>query len=379
MNPDLRPGWNKPHVAQVGDFTVETGWANARLSNVHGLKDIPAFLLAPHANAGGQDSATGTEPIIPSAAGTTALGTAGVAYAGTPNADFANIVTALVARNVIQTLRDDAIFGQQGAFLRASSVPGTNVMRYTAFADLAAADTLLEGVPPVTEKLTWDVFEFTGAQKGKVVAITDLAEQFSPYDLYRIAAEKIAWNAVDTAEKDIAALVQGAGVGIAATMASLSPAQNVVAAVVALKKADVPTFPDGTYHGIISPADAASVMTQTGELGWTDTVKYANGKALLNGEIGTFRNVRFVESNRVADHKTVIFGPDFYVWGDYQTIQAYRVAPGGDHADPLAQRGLVGWKGMWGLKLVAFDGSPAMGPASNTAGARWTQVDITKP
>jgi len=34
---------------------------------------------------------------------------------------------------------------------------------------------------------------------------------------------------------------------------------------------------------------------------------------------------------------------------------------------------------MWGLKLVAFDGSPAMGPASNTAGARWTQVDITKP
>ena len=358
---------------------ARAGWADYHFPSLSARLALPSYMLAPHANAGGQDSATGSEPIIPSAAGTTSLGTTGVAYAGTPNADFANIVTALVARNVIDVLRDDAIFTQEGSYLRASSIPGTNQMRYTAFADLAAADTLLEGVPPVSEKLAWDVFEFTGAQKGKVVAISDLAEQFSPFDLYRIAAEKIAWNAVDTAEKDIATLVQGAGVGVAATMVSVQPAQNVIATAVALKKADVPMFPDGTYHGIISPADAALLMTQTGELGWTDAVKYANSKALLNGEIGTFRGVRFVESNRVADHKTVVFGPDFFVWGDYQTIQAYRVAPGGDHADPLAQRGLVGWKGMWGLKLVAFDGSPAMGPASNIVGARWAQVDITKP
>ena len=51
-----------------------------------------------------------------------------------------------------------------------------------------------------------------------MVAITDLAEQFSPFELYRIAAEKIAWNAVDTAEKDAVALVQGANVGVAIVM-----------------------------------------------------------------------------------------------------------------------------------------------------------------
>ena len=89
-------------------------------------------------------------------------------------------------------------------------MPGTNQLRYTAFADLGAAETLLEGVPPETEGLKWDTQEFTGHQKGKVVAITDLAEQFSPFELYRIAAEKIAWNAIDTAEKDAVALVQGA-------------------------------------------------------------------------------------------------------------------------------------------------------------------------
>lgn len=355
------------------------GWADYFPSNARGLRGlVPGSFLSPFANAGGQDSATGTEPIIPSAAGTVALGTAGVAYAGTPNADFANILTALVVRNTMEVLRDGTTFVQEGSYIRATSVPGTNVMRYTAFADLGAADTLLEGVPPVTEKLSWDSFEFTATQKGKVVAITDLAEQFSPFGLYQIAAEKLAWNAVDTAEKDIAALVQGAGVGLPVTTVASQPVQNIVATTVAFKKADVPMFPDGTYHAIISPADAALIMTQTGELGWTDTSKYAQSTKLLNGELGTFRGIRFIESNRVADHKTVVFGPDFFVWGDYQTVQAYRVAPGGDHADPLAQRGLVGWKGMWGLKLVAFDGTPVMGPATNPGAVRWAQVDIAK-
>lgn len=362
-----------------GEDLTHSGWAEYFPSNARGLKGvIPGYLLAPQANAGGQDSATGTEPIIPSAAGTTSLGTTGVAYAGTPNADFANIVTALVVRNLVDVLRDAAIWTQEGSFLRAQAVPGTNQLRYTAFADLGAADTLLEGIPPISEKLTWDVFQFTGAQKGKVVAVSDLAEQFSPFDLYRIAAEKIAWNAVDTAEKDIAALASGGTTGVPVVTVASQAAQNIIAATVAMKKADVPQFPDGTYHCLISPADAATVMTQTGELGWTDVMKYAKPVNILNNEIGTFRGVRFVESNRVTDHKSVLFGPDWFVWGDYQTIQAFRVAPGGDHADPLAQRGLVGWKGMWGLALVAFDGTPAMGPASNALGYRFTQVDIAK-
>jgi N4-gp56 family major capsid protein len=354
---------------------VQPGWAVYNPANARNIGLIPGYILAPHANTGGQD-ASGSLATPPGGT-TTALGTVGTVYAGTPNADFANIVTALVVRNIIDNLRDKAVILQGGSFLRASSVPGTNQLRYTAFADLGPAESLLEGVPPQTEQLAWDVQEFTGTQKGKLVAITDLAEQFSPFELYRIAAEKIAWNAIDTAEKDAITLVQGANVGVVVTPVAGDRAASIIAATVALKKANVPMFPDGTYHAYISPADAALIMSQTGELGWTDTMKYANGKAILNGELGTFRGVRFIESNRVADHKTVIHGPDFVIWGDYQTIRAYRVAPGGDHADPLAQRGLVGWKGMWGLKLNEFDGTPAMGPASNPKAARWALVDLT--
>jgi N4-gp56 family major capsid protein len=358
-----------------GLVALASGWSDYRPANARGANAIPGFILAPHANTGGQDAAGSLA--TPPGGTTTALGTVGVAYAGTPNADFANIVTALVVRNIVDNLRDKAVVMQEGSFVRAASVPGTNVLRYTAFADIGPAETLLEGVPPQTEGLQWDTQEFTGSQKGKIVAITDLAEQFSPFELYRIAAEKIAWNAIDTAEKDAVTLVQGAAVGVPVVGVTANMASSVIAAVVALKKANVPAFPDGTYHALISPGDAALLMSQTGELGWTDTMKYANGKAILNGELGTFRGARFIESNRIADSKTVFFGPDAFIWGDYQTIRAYRVAPGGDHADPLAQRGLVGWKGMWGLKLNEFDGTPAMGPASNIGAKRWAQVDLT--
>lgn len=367
-------------VDGISAFVAPPVWAQSPIGNVRaslGAGMQPFMYGVSHANTGGQDSASGTEPIPPSNAGTTALDTAGVAYDGTPNSAFNQIVTSLVLKTIVENLRDKAIIMQEGNYLTAKHVPGTKEFVYTAFADLGAADDLLEGVPPVTVPLAWDTFSFTGGQKGKVVAITDLAALFSPFELYSKAAEKVAWNAVDTAELQAVALLSGGTVGVAVTVGQPTVAENIINTVVALKKADVPAFPDGTYHALISPVDAAIIMKETGELGWTEVSKYAQGEAILNGELGKFRGVRFVESNRITDGKTLVFGPGAWVWGDYQTIQAYRVAPGGDHADPLAQRGLVGWKGMWGMQIVAFDGTPAMGPASNPNGYRFAQVNLT--
>lgn len=350
-------------------------WAGYSPANARGFTG-PSFALGiAFANTGGQDSASGSEPIPPSNAGTTALDVAGQAYDGTPSAAFAQIVTALVLRNIVEVLRDKAVVISEMNFLRAKHVPGTSSFVYTAFPDLGAAEDLLEGVPPVTAPLAWDTFSFTGGQKGKVVAITDLAALFSPFDMYSIAAEKLAWNAIDTAELQAIALLDAA-TGVAATVGQATVAENIINVRTALKEGDVPTFPDGSYKALISTADAAIVMKETGELGWTEAAKYASPQDLLNGELGKFRGVRFIESNRVTNGKTIVHGPGFIIWGDYQTIQAYRVAPGGDHADPLAQRGLVGWKGMWGMKLLGFDGTPAMGPASNPEGFRFTVKDL---
>ena len=143
-----------------------------------------------------------------------------------------------------------------------------------------------------------------------------------------------------------------------------------------LKKAEVPTFPDGTYHGFVSPDDAALIMSSTAAGGWLDTLKYSRPDPILNGEIGQFRGIRFMESNRIPTGKSIVMGPQAIAWGDYQTIQAYRVPPGNDHSDPLAQRGLLGWKGMWGMAVVGFDGTPVAGPPANINGYRFAQVQI---
>lgn len=354
-------------------------WATYRPANAMGAAGIPAqFLGVNHANTGGVTA--GLEG-LPTGGTTTALDTFGTAYDGSPNAAFDKIVTKLILRNIVENMRTRPIVVHEGAYLKAKHVPGTKSFVYTFFADLGAAEDLLEGVSPEPEGLTWDTFEFTGTQKGKIVAITDLADLFSPFDLYSQAAEKLAWNAIDTAEAQAVTLLTDTetGVGVNVTVENDAPAANIIATVVAMKEAEVMPFPDGTYHGLISPADAAFIMTETGELGWTDAAKYAGSiqGGLLSGELGTFRGVRFIESNRIPDHKTVILAPGSFVWGDYQTITAYRQAPGGDHSDLLAQRGLAGWKGMWGMSLTNFDGSPAIGPASNTKGFRFAQVDLT--
>jgi len=356
-------------------------WASYRPANARGFTG-PAYALGvAHANAGGQDSATGVQPIPPDNAGTTALDTAGVVYDGTPNAAFSSIVTALVSRNLIDVLRTKPVVLQSEAYIRAKHVSGTNNFVYTFFADLGAADDLLEGVPPVTVPLAWDTMTFVGSQKGKLVAVTDLAELFSPYELYAQAAEKLAWNAIDTAEIQAVALLTGANKGVVVDFvgppASATVEARIITTVVTLKKAEVPPYPDGTYRGYVSPADAAAIMSSVAANSWYDTNKYTDATPILNGEIGTFRGVRFMESNRIPDGKSIIAGPGFMAWGDYQTIQAYRVGPGGNHADPLAQRGLIGWKGMWGMTLIGFDGTPAAGPATNAAGYRFAQVDLT--
>jgi len=373
----------------------ESVWAEYRPANAKGASGIPGYVLAPHANtsgtaggagspqggAQGWDAAVNIQPIPPSIAGTTAAGVAGAVYnpasGGNTDAAFAAVVTQLVLRNIVENLRRGPVLAQYGSYLRAKSVPGTNKFVYTAFADLSPAVSLLEGVPPETERLNFDSNGFSGTQKGKLVAITDLAALISPFELYSIAAEKVAWNAIETLEADLAALTQGADNGIGITSAATTAAERIIDIVVGMKMAEVPMFPDGTYHAAVSPTDAAIIMKDAGPLGWTDAAKYADTEALMKGELGKFRGIRFVESTRIADGKSVVFGPEFFAWGDYQTVQAYRVAPGGDHADPLAQRGLVGWKGMWGLSTVKFDGTPPMGPSQNITAERWTQADFT--
>ena len=144
-----------------------------------------------------------------------------------------------------------------------------------------------------------------------------------------------------------------------------------------MKNAHIPTFPDGFYIAMIHPDVVFDLQNDTAIGGWIEASKYADPSRLLTGEVGRMHGVRFIETtvgnvtrSATDTYTTVVFGPDYFAFGDLQTVETYMVRPGGDHQDPLAQLALVGYKGMWGAKTleVATAGGPRFGKAAAHAG-----------
>lgn len=303
--------------------------------------------------------------------------------------NFDKTVTALVRRQIMDELRNKSIWMQPGSYIPGEFVPGTTTMRHVAYRDLSVTTNsntvtqgtqpwLTEGTPPSVEALTINYDEYTAGQAGRLVGITDVALRQSPHRLFEVASERISENARQTADLYVGTLLC-TNTGRVIRPNGRAAIGNIVAGdvlagaiirqtVAILKKANVPMFPDGTYHAVINPYAAYDLMADTATGGWLDTYKYASPSDLLNAEIGKYAGVRFMESNvanenlnagsgsTVDVYSTVIFGPDTFAFGDTQTIETYMVRPGGDHADPLAQKALVGWKGMWGAKVLNING-----------------------
>ena len=135
-----------------------------------------------------------------------------------------------------------------------------------------------------------------------------------------------------------------------------------------MKTANIPTYSDGYYHAYVHPKVVYDIQSDTAVGGWMDANKYTDSLPLLSGEIGRYAGIRFMESSAahigvglgaaaIDVYSTYISGPDSYGFGDMQTLRTYYVAPGNDHADPLSQKGYVGWKAMFGCSLLISNGA----------------------
>ncbi len=293
-------------------------------------------------------------------------------------ANFHQMVTALIRQNILENLRPNARWMVPGAYIPGKLIAGTNLIRHISFGDLPAQDSLIavEGTPPEEEALTIGYHEYSVTQKGRLVGVTDVAMDISPFELMSIAAERVGFDAVMTVDRSIAATIAAEaanGLTLAVAGATLTAA-DIRRWVVDMKVANIPTFADGFYVAMVHPDVLFDLQGETSIGGWIEASKYANPNNLLTGEIGRMYGIRFVEttigtSDDNGNFTTVVFGPDYFAFGDLQSIQTYMVRPGGDHADPLAQKGLVGYKGMWGASTVLDDigaAGPKFGVASHT-------------
>jgi N4-gp56 family major capsid protein len=188
--------------------------------------------------------------------------------------------------------------------------PGSSI-KFTVFADLAAATTPLgeaEDVTPVSmsdSQVTVTLEEYGNAT---VTTAKLRASSFMPVD--PVAAQAVGYNAglsIDTIARNV---VQAGDNVIYATGGAVAPssrttvnaddtlAANDVRRVVAqLRGANVPTI-NGSYVGFIHPDVSYDFRSATDAAAWRTPANYVNPEGIYNGEIGMFEGVRFMESSR---------------------------------------------------------------------------------
>ena len=238
--------------------------------------------------------------------------------------NFDKTVVALVNKRLEELLRAPLPHLLPGNFREASFVKGTNnTMRFINIPDMSVvAGTptpgtppwLTEGTPPTTEDLTVGYEEFSANQAGRVIKLTDVAMMESPFDLLNIAAERIARNALATADRRVAEVLSAGaqvmyagGASSRATIPSNSALTGALVklAVARLKAANVPTFSDGTYRAIVHPGSTYDLESDTTVGGWIDAQRYAGSAALFSGEVGRYAGVRFIESAAAVSFSAV--------------------------------------------------------------------------
>lgn len=166
---------------------------------------------------------------------------------------------------------------------------------------------LAEGVPPVSNNLDLTTVQATADQWGAYIALTDVAVLTIQHPLLAISIQLLAMQAAELIDRNIIdVLQQGTSVtygGSATANSGLTTVSTdsltdlVVQKVVArLRKRGATTYEGTKYLGVIDPAMEQDVTTAANSA-FVQASAYSNQMALYNGEIGTWRGVRWMVSN----------------------------------------------------------------------------------
>ena len=252
-------------------------------------------------------------------------------YAATTGTSALSVDQVAFEKLAYFALRPEMYF-DQFADVQATNAtnPGASV-KFTVFADLAAATTALgeaEDVTPVAmsdSQVTVTLNEYGNAT---VTTAKLRASSFLPVD--PVAANAVGYNAglsIDTIARNV--LQAGTNVLYATGGATDPTARNEIStddtltsndvrkAVAQLRKANVPTL-NGSYVGFIHPDVSYDFRSATDAAAWRTPANYVNPEGIYNGEIGMFEGVRFMESPRAP-----LFADAGNGSGSTGTIDAY--------------------------------------------------------
>jgi len=282
-------------------------------------------------------------------------------------------LTFRVQKKVLENLRAALVYADPAFSESGEFDSGHNQLLFISVPDLSINTTpLTEGIRPDKRALSMTTVTVATTQYGDLVAITDVAKAFSPFDISNTAAERISQSAKESIDQIVRDVIAAGGTAFYAGVGN--PANRAAIAVTDLMrsldlrklrakmyKAKVPVFADGYYRIMVSPDQGFDLRNDgTANGNWYDVNKYTNNEPLLKGELGRLEGFRIMEvvnaptfASTTTVHAAIAVGA-IKGWGsgELQSLRVYHVAPGGDHTDPLAQEELVGWKVHFGAAVL---------------------------
>jgi len=226
---------------------------------------------------------------------------------------------------------------------------GTKTIKFRRYGNLTAATTpLQEGITPAGSQLSVTDITATVAQYGDYITVTDVLSWESEDAVLMEAAEILGDQAADTLDqlcRDIlnagtGAIYSGSGNTATADVAagdviSLANLDSALATLKAnnAKKITRQINPSTGYNtspvraayvSIVHPVIGVKIKTlATAANTWTPVEKYASGADVMEGEIGTYNEIRFVETNNakiktgagtagIDVYCTLVFGANAY-------------------------------------------------------------------
>ena len=247
---------------------------------------------------------------------------------------LSNQVLTAYQRSAFFALREGVVFDQFAKVKPGNVTSPGNPVSFLFWSDMSVATTALtETVDVDAVALSDSLVTVTPAEYGNAVLLT-IRIQTDDFLVGFDAdvANLLNYNLVDTIDV-LARTAADGGTNVyfadgATTATSIVAADDLTVAYVrtqraALRSASVLPWDGQSYAGIIHPDVAYDLKGETGDGSWSNTAVYnEEGKRIWNDEIGTFANIRFMETPRalltadgasgtVDAYTTYFFGQEF--------------------------------------------------------------------
>jgi N4-gp56 family major capsid protein len=306
----------------------------------------------------------------------------------TTKTEISDEVNNFYDRTLLERLLPLLVYTKFGQVRDIPRKSGSNTIKFRKYSSLSAATTALtEGTTPVGSQLSLTDITADVLQYGDYVTLTDVVNYESEDAVLTEAAQVLGEQAALTLDnlcRDT--VVAGTTVQYADNRAnryliiasSLITANEIREAVVTLANNNAKkitrivnpstgfnTTPiNAAYVGIVTPN---TVYTLKGLTGWVPVEAYPNQSDVMDGEVGSLDEVRFIQSSEakkwtataasaaVAVHATLILGQDAYgitrISGETMKNIVKPLGSAGTN-DPLDQRTTSGWKATFVAKIL---------------------------